>query len=173
MKYLAITVLGLVLLAAICGIVLRANMPTAKLTVHAVRPVGRNVNWVTSPESVEHWPVWDFAVTNTGQAPAEWIAYLHFKGGDKEWLDMSAWSFDPRGGVLSNGESTTIQIGVPADSRTPWAVTLKYRTFKSPIESKLYGWLKPVPKLRRLLPNDGDHFAADAWHVGTNVTAAR
>jgi hypothetical protein len=38
------------------------------------------------------------------------------------------------------------------------------------LEQKLSSWLKPVPLLRRLLPNNGEHSARDAWHVGANVT---
>ena len=65
-------VLGLVLLAMICYVVLWANMPTAKLTVHAVRPMGTNVSWAPSRGKELSWPVWEFAITNSGRGPADW-----------------------------------------------------------------------------------------------------
>src|SRR5437764_549065 len=70
MKYIAWTVLGLVLLTTIGYVVLRISMPTAKLTVHAVRPMGTNFTWDDSPGKEQSWPVWEVAITNKGRARA-------------------------------------------------------------------------------------------------------
>jgi hypothetical protein len=59
---------------------------------------------------------------------------------------------------------------VPTGSNAVWTVGVKYKTPMSPLEHKLFTWCKPVPMLRSLLPNNGDHFVYDSWHMGTNVT---
>jgi hypothetical protein len=100
------------------------------------------------------------------------MADMRFKDGNREWADHSAWNVDPHGGFLSNGQSATIKVGVPQTPRTNWAVTVKYWPDWSPLETKLYSWLTPVPKLRRLLPNDRYHFATSGWYSGTNITIA-
>jgi hypothetical protein len=163
LKWVAFTVLGLVLLAAIGGIVLRANMPTAKLTVHMVRPI----NWPPSENEEPRWPMWEVAITNTGRATADYSVYAHA-------TDNGPLAFDlPRFGALSNGESARIGVSVPPDVRTNWVVTVKYWARTSPVENRLNAWLKPLPMLRNLLPNSDAHYASDVWHTGTNVATAR
>jgi hypothetical protein len=172
MKYIAFIGLGLVILATMLYAVLWANMPTGKLAVHPVMPMGANFTYPHASMAVEPRRAWQFAITNAGRAPATWFAYVHFKDGNHEWADPSAWNFDPKGGVLSNGQSATIKVGVPPCPGTNWAVTVKYWPVWTPLETKLNSWLKPVPQLRRLLPNDGEHFAASGWYSGTNITIA-
>jgi hypothetical protein len=169
MKYIAFTVLGLVLLAAICGVVLWTNMPTAKLTVQPVGPMGTNICLDGAPRR-PCWPVWNFAVTNAGRSPAQWIAYFHFKSGTNEWADLSSWNFPRQTGTLAAGKSFSLQVGIPPDSGTNWALTIKYWPKTSSVENTLAGWFKPFPMLRNILPNSADHFAASAWHQGTNIT---
>jgi hypothetical protein len=172
MKYIAFIVLGLVLLAAIGGIVLWANMPTAKLTVHAVRPTGTNVSWLSPEGQEQSSPIWQFAITNTGRTPVAWQAYIRFKGARREWTNSSPWYFRPLSGVLSNDTWAAIQVRVPPDPLANWAVAVKCRANQSPVEKMLHGWLAPFPKLQSLLPNSGDNFAASGWYAGTNVTTA-
>src|SRR3954462_15824739 len=170
MKYVAF-IAGPVLLAAVCAVVLWANMPAAKLTVRAVKPTGAMVTRYLWQERQQIWPVMECAITNTGRASARWDAYLHLKDGQREYADDWTFNIDRRFGSLSPGGAAVFEIGVPPDSRTNWAVTVKYWPVKSPVETTLDNWLKPIPKVRRLLPNSGDHFAADAWHRGTNGAA--
>jgi hypothetical protein len=172
MKYIAFIGLGLVILATILYAALWANMPTAKLAVHPVRPLGSNVILSPYPGHEEVMSAWEFAITNAGRSPAHWIAYMHFKDGNHEWADTSAWQIDRPVGAVSPGKSATIKVGAPPDPRTNWAVTVKYYPDANPFEAKLYSWLTRVPKLSRLLPNDGDHFAASGWYSGTNITIA-
>src|SRR5437764_1271210 len=82
--------------------------------------------------------------------------------------DLSDWDFDRHSGTLAAGKLAILRVGVPPDSLTTWALVVKCSPVMSPVE-RLYRWIKPVPKLRSLLPNSGEHFAADAWHTGTNV----
>jgi len=72
MKYIAFIGFGVVLLLTICGVVLWANMPTARLTVKAVRPMGTNFIWARDTGRPDSCPVWEVAITNTGRAPARW-----------------------------------------------------------------------------------------------------
>ena len=171
MKYIAFIVLGLVLLAAIGGVVLWANMPTAKLTAKAVGPMGTTVTRYGWQEREQIWPVMQSAITNIGRTSVRWDAYLHLKDSEREYADDWTRNIARQFGSLSPGESAVFEIGVPPDS-TNWAVTIKYWPEKSSVEKRLDAWLTSVPKLRRLLPNDGDHFASDVWHTGTNVTVA-
>jgi hypothetical protein len=172
MKYIAFIGLGLVILATILYVVLWANMPTAKLAVYPVRPLGSNVTWLDDFGPEEPSPAWEFAITNAGRTPAHWVAYRHFKEGDNELAEVSPWHIDRPAGVLSPGESATIKVGEPLDPRSTWALTVKYWPDCSPLEMRLYSWFEPVPKLRRILPNDGDPFAVTEWYSGTNITIA-
>jgi hypothetical protein len=81
MKYIAFILLGLVLLAAIGGIVLWANMPTAKLTVHAVKPMATNVAWTNSLGNQLSSRTCEVAVTNSGSGNADWSATVVLKNG--------------------------------------------------------------------------------------------
>jgi hypothetical protein len=173
MKYIAFTVLVLALLAAICIAVLWTKMPTAKLTVYPVRLLGTNVSWPSLPGPQQQWLPWEFAIKNSGRAPAQWAAHVHFKDGEHEWAENAEWVFDPSHGFLQPGETATIKVGVLQDSRTIWSVTVGYHCVESDVERTLHGWFRPIPKLRRLLPNDDYHYAADVWHHGTNVVTAR
>jgi hypothetical protein len=193
MKYLAIIVLGLLLLAAIGGGVLWANMPTAKLTLSAVRRIGKNFPnpgesmavgawpaWeftITNtsfdvPEPQQPWPDWEFAITNTGRASARWEAYLQFKDAGQGWIAPYALSVGSSVGDLPAGGSAVLQARVPPDPGTNWTISVRYWPAKTAVETRLDAWLKPVPKLRNLLPNSGDHWSACTWHTRTNVTAA-
>src|SRR5436305_1395130 len=113
MKYIAFIVLGLVLLAAIAGIVLRANMPTAKLTVHAVRPMGTNVILFPSPDELLSWPVWEVAITNSGRAPADWyVSLVVWKGESGQCTPVGTGRVRPHG-VLSPGQWTNVYMPQP------------------------------------------------------------
>ena len=113
------------------------------------------------------------SIKNSGGAPAQWLAHLHFKDKEHEWAENAEWAFDPSHGWLQPGETATIKVGVLQDSGTIWRVTVGYSCVESRVERTLHDWLRPIPKLRRLLPNDNYHLAADTWHQGTNVTTAR
>jgi hypothetical protein len=152
-------------------------MPTAKLTVHAVRPVGTNFIWTNSLGTPAELPIWECAITNTGRASAHWLAYLHFKDSEHEWANLPGWRSNPETarfsaaeGLIPAGQSAIFEVPVPPDPSTNWAVTVRYFTSKGQVEQRLQAWLAPIPKLRNLLPNSGDHFASDVWHTGTNVT---
>jgi hypothetical protein len=179
MKYIAFIVLGLVLVVAIGGIVLWANMPTTKLSVKAVRPTGTNFIYCARPGGKERWPLWEFAITNAGGAPASWKAFIQFKDEDHERAEFTAESLGPvtslifvTNGVLSAGQSATFNVGVPPDSNTNWAVAVEYGAVKTPVEKILDKGLTSFPTLRSLLPNYNDHGATGGWYAGTNVTTA-
>jgi hypothetical protein len=179
MKYIAFIVLGLVLVAAIGGIVLWAIMPTTRLSVHAVRPMGTNFIYCTRLGGKERWPLWEFAITNAGRAPASWKAFIRFKDEDHEGAEFTAGNLGPvtsllfvTNGLLSAGQSETINVGVPPDSNTNWVIAVEYWAVKTAVEKTLDRGLRPVQTLRSLLPNANDHVAASGWYSGTNVTTA-
>src|SRR5436305_2967713 len=118
MKYIAFIVLGLVLLAAIGGVVLWDNMPTAKLTVHAVRPKGLSVSGLPAPGREQFWPIWEVAITNTGRARVHWIVHFNFKDGEHEWAEIAPGPLGTSSGALSAGQSAVFEACVPPYSRT-------------------------------------------------------
>jgi hypothetical protein len=172
MKYIAFIGLGLVFLAVILYVVLWANMPTGKLAVYPVRPLSTNISVATISGSTEQWPAWEFAITNTGREPAVWYADMHFKDGTDERDMTFGENFRPQFGTLSNGQSATLEVAVPPNPHTTWEPRVKYSSIMSPLETKFYSWLKPVPKLRGILPSYGGGFAASVWYSGTNITIA-
>jgi hypothetical protein len=172
MKCIAFIVLGLVLLAAIAGIVLWANMPTAKVTIRAVRPMETNVSWLDWEGKLVSSPVWEVAITNSGRAPAHWIMPLCIKDGEAMKQSYRSSYTQPTDGVLFPKQHTNAYMQVPGDSATKWIAEVEYHTYPSPFERKLFLWSRSVPKLQKLFPNTRLHFAYDAWHVGTNVTTA-
>jgi hypothetical protein len=180
MKYIAFIVLGLVLLAAIGGIVLWANMPTAKLTVHAVRPMGTNVLWTNSLGNQERSRVWDVTVANSAHAPARWSATVLITENGGTTHSYEPWRQNERGKQdeyyydrISPGEEKSIYMLMPSDPKAMWTVEVRYKTQMNTLEEKLSSWLKPVPMLRRAIPGDTLYKVRDAWHTGTNVTTAR
>jgi hypothetical protein len=170
MKYIAFTVLGLVLVAAIGLIVLRANMPTAKLTIHAVRPMGTNYIWETSLTGRKSWPVWEFVITNIGPAPAYWHPRLRYENAQGATFEESPWPSDPTWGDLGAGYGTPVYMPVPADPTTVWRAGVEYSTPINSLELKLSSWCRSVPKLQSLLPNYGKRYANDIWRSTTNIT---
>ena len=179
MKYIAIIVLGLVLLAAIAGVVLWANMPTAKLTVHAARQIRTFHSLGVSPDPLEQRPVWDVAITNTGRAAVRWFPAFRIKDYNGTTHSTPGWACDPATGVLSAGQYTNVDVCIirftdiaPSNPVVAWAAGVEYMTGRSSLESRLDRWLKPAPKLRRLLPSNGPRYAYDAWHPMTNVAPA-
>ena len=183
MKYIAFIVLGLVLLAAIAAIVLRANMPTAKLTVHAVRPMGTNASLQVGLSQEANCPIWEFAVTNQGGVSAICacsirtkdtrsgvISFPYFYTTDSGSDTTPAESVDYHPFLkLPPGAGVTVYMPVSPDSNSLWAAGVNWTTTGSTLEEKLDSWLKPVPRMRRLLPNNGGGCAWDTWHTGTNV----
>jgi hypothetical protein len=169
MKYIAFIVLGLVLVAAIAGVVLWANMPTAKLTVHAVRPMGTNFTATNSVFNQLGWPVWEVEITNSGRATAIWHAMVPLKAGDGVVYREPPGASQAPMGTLNPGDHTNFFTQVPPDGYVVWAAGVTYDTQWSPLEKTLSSWLKPVPKLRGLLPNAGSRVARDVWHPLTNA----
>src|SRR4051794_37198995 len=143
MKYIAFIVLGLVLLTAIAGIVLRANMPTARLTVHAVRPMGTNVTSQGGANEQSYPSYWEFAITNTGRVPAYWSPRFRYEviGGNIR-RDVP-WPCDPSNGILPAGQHTLIYMSLPPDGPSLWRAEVEYRTPMNSLETKLSLWLEP------------------------------
>jgi hypothetical protein len=168
MKYIAFTILGVVLLAAICTVVLWSCMPRAKVSIQSVTPLTTNVS--SGPDHPT--PIWEVAITNVGRVRASWTATLLFKNNNHEWTAPGPGAFGMPHGALAAGQSDVVHIGVP-DSRTNWAVTITYWPIKGPVEKTLDEWLKPVPMLRSMLPNSSEHYAAANLYPGTNVGSAR
>ncbi len=165
MKYIAFIVLGLVLLATIGGIVLRANMPTARLTIHAVPTTETNFN-------KQLGPIWDVAVTNTGSAAANWYTILAFKDakgvishGSRLVMDLQKCFLLPKQGVVTHREA-------PSDSNVVWAIEAQYTGQMGSLEKRLSSCCKPVPMLCHLFPNEGTRIARDVWRMGTNAATA-
>jgi hypothetical protein len=169
MKKIPFIALGLVLLAAIVGIVLWANMPTTKLAVHVVRPMGPKIISTNSTGEVTRMQIWEVAITNRGRAPAGYFTTLLLKeGGRVTDPNASAKGRMLPFNVQPGKQNITYEL-TPADSTVTWTVEVRYKTRMNGLEQKLSSWLKPVPFLRRLLPNNGEHSARAAWYVGTNV----
>jgi hypothetical protein len=172
MKKLPFIVLGLVLLAAIGLIVLRASMPTAKLTVHAVSPMGTNGTWTNSQGNQETWVLWEFAITNSGRAPADWYIIIVPKGEETNVAYYTVPPAQSEGVPLLPGQSTNVLASVPFITNTTWRATINYDPVPGPLETKLSAWLSPVPSLRKLLPSYGWHSFTGGWLTTTNVTTA-
>src|SRR6516165_8954963 len=83
MKKIPFIVLGLVLLAAIVGVVLWANMPTTKLVVHVVGPMGPKIISTNSLGKRVTSQIWEVAITNRGRAPAAYFTTLLLKDGGR------------------------------------------------------------------------------------------
>src|SRR5205823_2991291 len=106
------------LLVAIGCFVLRANMPTAKLTVHAVRPMGTTVTWEPFQGKVVSWPVWEFAITNSGRAPAGWDVTLIVQNSEGGPSDPSFLRYLLPHGILPPGQSTNLYVPLTLDSNS-------------------------------------------------------
>jgi hypothetical protein len=168
MKYIAFIVLGLVLLAAIGGVVLWANMPAAKFSVHAVRPTGTNfVGDEWEQHEIWPWPVWEVAITNRGRGVGRCCLVVPIKRDKIVDYEGTPLGNFPSYAFIYPGQYTNVFIPLPSDSPAPWTIKLRYITVKSSLESRLSSWLTPFPRLRGLLPNDGEHSASDTWHFET------
>jgi hypothetical protein len=172
MKWVAFILLALLLLATIGGIVLWAKMPTARFTVHAVRPMGTNLSFIDPMFESHTWPVWEIAVTNNGSAKAEWFTVAVTRNPEHKRVNLPTGTYLPVGGALNSGCSTNVYMALALPPNSVWAVAVRYISLPTPLERKLWSWSKPVPRLRRLLPNVAPRFAYDIWHSGTNVTTA-
>jgi hypothetical protein len=172
MKYVGITALGLVLLAAIGGVALWANMPTAKLSVHAVRPMGTNFTWLDRSGNEQRWPVWVVTITNSGTATAAWATQLVLDDGHSMWVHEWREGGLPTTGHLLPGGWTTSELPMPSGSTSVCAAVVRYASPKGRVETNLFNLCKPVPKLRDLLPNRGSFLAYPIWGSTTNVTTA-
>src|SRR5215469_5398624 len=166
MKYVAFIGLGLVLLLTICGVVLWANMPTARLTIHAVRPMGTNWTWAPGLSEKGSWPVWEVAITNSGRAVGRFGEAVLTKDREiAESMGSPLGFFEPNA-RLGPGQHTNVFIPLPSQSPAPWTVEADYITVRSSLEETLSSWLASFPRLNGLLPNGREHVASDIWHVG-------
>jgi len=168
MKYVAFIGLGLVLLLTICGVVLWANMPTARLTVHLVRPTGTNFAFATSIDGA--MPVWECAITNCGRAPALWSTELVITNGFQVTHQRWHRGDFPMMGTLVPGAWTNIGLPLPLGSNSGWNAVVTCSSSRGRVERKLFDLFKPVPTLRRLLPNYGPRVSYTAPHSTNNVT---
>src|SRR5437868_15090006 len=134
MKYLGIIGAGLVLVVAIFGIVLWANMPTAKLTVHAVRPMGTNVTFRISVGEEVSCPVWEFVVTKQGGVFANGACYMRFKDTHSGAISHPGW-FDPYAARFKLGAATGTNVYMPVwpDSKRLWLAVTDWRAAGSPL----------------------------------------
>ena len=155
------------LLLTICYVVLWANMPTARLTIYAVRPTGTNVTSNGAPGEKVTWQVWEVAITNAGRAPADWYMGMMVKDSNGVEHSTGLGDWRPRG-VLSPGQKTNVYAPVPSDSAALWSAGVAYRTASGALERRLSSWCKLVPKLRGLLPNGGIGVHHAPWHSTTN-----
>jgi hypothetical protein len=83
MKRVGLIVVAVLVAAIAAPVLLIATLPTAKVTIHAIRPTGKfaaytNVSSIVTPRktivfsTVVSGPVWLFGITNVGRATADW-----------------------------------------------------------------------------------------------------
>src|SRR5262245_58830520 len=108
-------IVGVVLLLAIVTpVVLVATLPTAKVTITAIGPTGKNTMCTNAFDEVSNGQEWLFGITNVGRAAADWAAAIHSRRLDEnETFSLPIVGYERRG-VLQRGEGMVTNLMVAA-----------------------------------------------------------
>jgi hypothetical protein len=170
MKYIAFIVLGLVLLAAIAGVVLWANVPTPKVTIQAIRPTGQLATRTNLLGETFRGSVWVFAITNVGQANAYWRAGVPGRTLDCHVDFFSITVGDMKVGVLAPGQGIITNMIVPIDGYTAWCGYVDSFTVATGLQTHLEKLARKVPSLgRSYATRSSCVYYEPTWRTVTNV----
>src|SRR5262245_5157352 len=104
MKRIGLIVFAVVVVAIAAPVVLIATLPTAKVTIHAIRPTGEFVTGTNKHGQVVSGPVWLFGITNLGRVNASWYAGVYCSPLYDRYQALSAAVGHEPSGMLRPGE---------------------------------------------------------------------
>jgi hypothetical protein len=169
MKQTALILLGIMLVAVFVFGLLVATLPRANVTIRAVGPTGDFVTRTNELGKEVRYPLWQFAITNTGRANADWGAYSHVREPKRSERQASTPLDDMIFGSSPPGSGVVTNIAVPPQDNSIWSGTISYWSTPSRLERNLWPVGRRVPWLGDLFPNKRPHFSFDVWHTNTNV----
>jgi hypothetical protein len=173
MKRLGLIVFALVAMAIAAPVILIATLPTAKVTIVAIRPTGRIITCTNAFGEVVGAPEWLFGITNVGRANGVWSVSVYSRQSNHP--DVVTGGVVPAWlqGVSLPNEGFVTNMIVPPGDQTEWSAWLQYNTQPTPFQSHLWHLRFKTPGLRRLLPQRtiGSDSMTD-WRPATNAPLA-
>src|SRR5262245_16703680 len=171
MKNIALIAFGVIVLAIAIFVVLIATLPTAKVTIVAIRPTGEVGTRTNLLGAVVSGPVWLFGITNVGRATARWNADVDSRPVNAPDGFVSKVGVGGLVGRLQAGEGLVTNMTVPTREKTEWSALVLYATLPTPFQMHLWDLGRNMPGMRRLCPQDAsDIYFEPAWHTTTNAT---
>src|SRR5215469_13267820 len=118
MKRIGLIVFALLALAIAVPVVLIATLPTAKVTIVAIRPTGKFATWTNPDGKAATGREWLFGITNVGRATGYWNAAVHVRRLDRseEHTVLEEW----HEGVLKTREGFVTSMIVTGSDQTEW-----------------------------------------------------
>src|SRR5258706_8736949 len=145
MRRIALILFGVLFIAVIAFAFTVATFPRARLSIRAVGPTGKvstNWNYLANEEVM---PIWLFAITNTGGAPASWSAYERVKLPIGVPTALLEWPLSAPGGVIGPGDTRFAEMIVPADTNVVWCAFVEYQSIPRNLEQKLWNSIGGIP----------------------------
>jgi len=180
MKNIALIVFGVIALAIAALVVLIMTLPTAKVTIVAIRPTGEVARNPDVDDGTIMEPVWLFGITNVGGASAGWNAAVHWHSPTPDatsgaiTIQSQEGVFGVSGagmfGVLKPGEGLVTNMIVPMGDNLEWSGVVTFDTQPTPLQQRL--WYLRVETLG-MRPKHGFYRRSESsWHPATNLPMA-
>ena len=173
MKNIALIAFGVIVVTIAIFVVMIATLPTAKVTIVAIRPTG-GFGICTYPSGVPgSGQEWLFGITNVGEATAGWKAIVHARYMGAPANEFSQKGFVWLGGMLKPGEGLVTNMIVAASGNTEWRSWGYYNTQPTPFQMHLWELGNKMPVVRSLLSQRAfAHSFETSWHRATNLPLA-
>src|SRR5262245_34475110 len=121
MKSIALIVIGIVAAVIAAVVIMISTLPTAKMTIQAIRPTGKFVTGTNWNGTVMTGQFWEFGITNVGRARAHWVADVC-----AHTLSVAQCAYPtafciPADGILKPGEGVVTNMIVPFEDKPEWS----------------------------------------------------
>jgi hypothetical protein len=170
MKHIWLILFGVVVVAIAAFVLLVATLPTAKVTIQAIRPTGGLVTRTNAFGQVVSGPGWLFGITNVGRATASWYTSVHSRKSDGRGGFFYYPSRDWQIGILKPGEGSVTNLIVPFGDKIEWSAMLTYGTLPTRFHWQLRELGIKTPVVKRLVTRAWNGASWEpSWHPATNA----
>jgi hypothetical protein len=173
MKKVGLIAFVVIVVALVTPIILIATLPTARVTIQAIRPTGKLVTCTNAFGEIVRAPEWSFGITNVGGASGAWTVSAYSR--QSSHPDVVVGGVVPAGlaGVLQPSEGFVTNMIVPPGDQTEWSGSVQYNTVPTPFQMHLWNLRLKTPGVKYLFPHPT--IGADSmtpWHAATNAPMA-
>jgi len=178
MKRIGLIVFALLAVAIAVPVVLVATLPTAKVTIVAIRPTGQFATYTNADGEVVDGEEWLFGITNIGRVGVDWDANIESRQSKVQSMEYSEHFFSATisagtSKVLKPGEGLITNMMVAVADKTEWRCSVSCGPQLTSLQTHLLHLGLQTPGLKGRLE---DYLIGSStetpWHPGTNAPMA-